>query len=315
MKFLETIGSLTSKRRHKSSFGYLPTSPATKGRILNILGIRHLETMPAQALRAFQLASDPTATSADFVKVVESDEVLSARVIRIANSVYFFRGAPANDIEKAIANIGLDELRCLLSATMLRSLLQGKGKAREQVWANALATGIGCRHLSKFCDLNEGEAFLCGLVHDIGKIIIIRQSENLYEKVIQRVSSGEKRFVDAEEEVFELNHVEVGQWIGEHWNFPPLIIEAIANHHRSWESLSKMNIQQHRIRSLVVKAADTLAHALGAGHPHNYQGFQKASKSELSLALQQMGIMSLEQDNFIKSFEAQYQKEIELYAQ
>lgn len=81
-----------------------------------------LESMPVQAAQAFQIASDPKAKQDDFVKIIEADEALSARIIRVANSVYFFRGTKATDIENAVNNIGLEELRCLISATMSEKL-------------------------------------------------------------------------------------------------------------------------------------------------------------------------------------------------
>ena len=106
-------GLLGGEKAKAKAVSALPrTNLATANRIKNILGIRELESMPLQAARAFQLASDPKANSADFVHVIEQDEALGSKIIRVANSVYFFRGTKATDIEKAVNNIGLNELRC-----------------------------------------------------------------------------------------------------------------------------------------------------------------------------------------------------------
>jgi len=313
MGFFSRLGGQASAESSAGSkTTTLKTTPATAERIKNVLGVRQLESMPAQAARAFQLASDPKAKGADFVSVIESDEVISARIIRIANSVYFFRGTPATDIDKAVANIGLDELRCLLSASMLRSLLQGRHPAREQIWANGVATGICSRGLSRYTNISEGEAFLAGLLHDVGKLIMIRRGGELYDKVIRKVAADHISFVEAEEAVFELNHVEVGKWVAEIWNFPQPAIAAIAGHHEAWTKDPKKMGKATSVRMLV-KAADTVAHSLGIGHPSHLASFRKRAEEDLPNAFAQLGISSQDGEQFRKNFERQFEEEYSRY--
>ena len=308
------FGSIFSGGGKSKSGSRLPrTSPAVAERIKNILEIRDLEMMPVQAARAFQLASDPQAKGADFVSVIESDEVISARIIRIANSVYFFRGTPANDIEKAVANIGLNELRCLLSAAMLKSLLQSRHPAREQIWGNSVATAIACRLLSRSAkQISSGEAFLCGLLHDVGKLIMIRKGGGLYDKAIGVASTERKPFVEAEEDVFELNHVEVGKWAGEQWNFPEQVIRAIAGHHNPWPNTDPASGDPITAETLV-KAGDTMAHALGLGHPAHMKSFSRFMEQDLDKAYHAVGLSRADGDKFLETLEAQFDKEISLY--
>lgn len=311
MGFLQSVFSRSGGK--KEGDDWVRTTRATADRIRNILGVKQLETMPVQAARAFQLASDPRSTASDFVSVIESDEVLSSRVIRVANSVYFFRGTPANDIEKAVAAIGLNELRCLLCATMLKSLLQGTHPAREQVWANAIAVGICSRNLAKFTQhIAEGEAFLCGLVHDVGKLVMIRRSGTEYEKAVRLAASGEKTFVEAEEEVYQTNHIEVGKWVAELWNFPLPVIKAIAGHHDPLPVIKPGSTHKVTLAQLV-RAADTIAHSRGIGHPSYFKGFQRRAQEELSAVYQLLGISTGTAEQFIQSFEKQFEDEFGLY--
>lgn len=305
---------LFSKKKTPSAFSAAlsKTSIATELRIKETLGLQTLESMPLQAARAFQLASDPKATTADFVKVIESDEAMSARIIRIANSVYFRRGEEVKDIEKAVASIGLNELRCLISATMLRSLLQGKHSAREQVWANAVGTAIACRSFCRFTNLGEGEAFLAGLLHDVGKLIMIRRGEKLYDKVLGLASGGQKTFVEAEEEVFDFSHVDVGKWVGEKWNFPAAAISAISFHHSPWpkEDDKRGKATTH---AMLVKACDTIAHAIGIGHPPTFRLYRARAEEELPAALQQLGIAAQDKDPLLEQLRKQFNDEFALY--
>ncbi len=288
------------------------TSLATEMRIKATLGIRKLDSMPAQAVRAFQLASNPRAKTDDFVKIIEADEVLSARIIRIANSVYFRRGEEAKDIVKAVANIGLDELRCLISATVLKSLLQGRHPAREQIWANSVACAISCRILSANTKISSGEAFLCGLLHDVGKLIMIQKNAKLYEKVLLLVGRGEKSFVQAEDEVFDLNHVEVGRWIAERWRFPEAARRAVAFHHHNWpkDAAKRGKGVSH---AMLVKAADTIAHAAGIGHPSTFRGFQRSAEEELPAALLVLGVDAGGAEEIKTRLKDEFEREFSLY--
>lgn len=309
MGILSSLG-LTAKT-NQAHAEVSPTPRAVASRIKTILGIRQLEPMPSQAARAFQLASDPRATAADFVSVVESDEVISSRIIRIANSVYFFRGTAAVDIEKAVANIGLNELRCLLSATLLKSLLKGRQAEREQIWANAVATGICARQLSRYTNgIGDGEAFLCGLVHDLGKLIMLQRAPDLYRKVQQKLCSGEIDSIDAEEEVFEINHIEVGKWVAESWNFPKSAIMAISLHHEPWPKDITGKVTS---TALLVKIADTIAHSQGIGHPPEQRKFQTRAENQLPNAVKLLGISTGDTGNLIQSFRAAFDKEYSLY--
>ncbi len=291
------------------------TSSAVVERIRNILGIRHLESMPVQAARAFQLTSDPSANTSDFVEVIEADEVLSSKIIRIANSVYYFRGKSANDISTAVANIGLDELRCLMSATMLRSLLQGQQASREQIWANSVATGVCARLLSNFCPhISSGEAFLAGLVHDVGKLIMVRKNDQEYQKVLSLVSTEHCSFVEAEEEIFTLNHVEVGKWIAEVWNFPPAVIRAVARHHENIETKEHFKELPNPVtHEELVQLADMMSHAAGIGHPTYFRAYARHCYERLPSLLNHVGISIENLDGFIEMFKGKFEAEYGMY--
>ncbi|HMO18360.1 MAG TPA: HDOD domain-containing protein [Oligoflexia bacterium] len=266
MSFLTSF--LSGKSSKPKGSRPLPrTSPADEYRISQTLGARNLESMPAQAAKAFQLACDPKSTLDEFVRIVEADEILSARIIRVANSVYYRRGDEAKDISNAVINIGLDELRCLLSAAMLKSLLNIKSKSREQIWGNSVATGIAARLLSPHTSISEGEAFLCGILHDVGKLILIQKMPVEYEKVVQKVYQTGTPFIEVEQELLDITHVEVGKWLAEKWNFPESVRRAITFHHNAWPSNEEI-LGKATSTAMLVKSADTLAHAARLGHPH-----------------------------------------------
>ena len=288
------------------------TSLATELRIKETLGINRLEPMPMQAAQAFQLASNSKSTIKDFVKIIESDEVLSARIIKIANSVYFRRGEEAKEIEKAVANVGLNELRCLISATMLRSLLQGKQSVRELIWANSVSTAICCRTLAVRTNCGEGEAFLCGLLHDVGKLIMIRRNPRLYEKAISMLGGDFEKFISVEESLFDLNHIEVGKWIAERWNFPVSAIRTIAQHHLPFPK-DEAQKGKNTSMSMLVKASDIIAHSLDIPFISTAYSFRNKAKELLPEAFKHLCIQEAERNGLLTQLQRKFNEEFALY--
>lgn len=306
MGWLQALAPSTKSKAPK-------VSKASADRIKNILGISQLEALPAHAAQAFQLASDPKSKLSDFVKIIESDEALSARVVRIANSVYFLRGTPATDIDKAVANIGLNELRCLLSATMLRNLLQGKSSLRKQVWANSVATAIFARGLSRYVqNISAGEAFLCGLVHDVGKLVMIRRAPDLYQQVLNLVSTTDLDFPAAEEKIYELDHVEVGAWVAQSWAFPESVIDAISRHHAPWP-VDGRDLKEGKDLALVIKGADLMAHSAGIGFQSGFNSFKERSTEGARKFYSLIGISNADGESFIQLNKREFEQNVSLY--
>jgi putative nucleotidyltransferase with HDIG domain len=240
------------------------------------------------------------------VAVIESDDVLSARILRVANSVYFFRGHVADTIDAAVANMGLDELRSFLSATVLRSLvgLGPESAMRHSLWTHAIATGIASRLIARqVAGLNDGAAFLCGLLHDVGKLLILRKAPKHYEQIISLVASRQCTFFEAEEEILGLNHVDVGVWLAGNWNFPETVRAAISRHHEPWSYFHKPTY------ALVVKVADLVAHALSIGHVSGLRDLSRRALGELDGGFAKLGVKDVPPQDVLEQVAEIYQRE------
>lgn len=288
------------------------TSRSDEQRIIQTLGIRQLDTMPTQAAKAFQLSCNPKATLEDFVEIVESDEVLSSRIIRIANSVYFRRGDQVKDISAAVAAIGLNEIKCLLSAAMLKSLLKSKSKFRLNIWANSIATGIAARMLAPCTNIPNGEAFLAGILHDVGKLIFIDRLPKEYEVVMQKSYNSEETSITLEERAFDLTHVEVGKWLAEKWSFPEVVRSAITFHHSGWtkEANKRGKATSH---AMLIKCADTLCHSLRIGHPTNMSFLGNLSKKEIANIAIQLNQSVETIEGMSQQIQRQFEQEFSMY--
>lgn len=285
-------------------------SPTLSSTILNTLGTRSIPSMPGAAQQAFSLATDPNAEARDFIELIESDEALSARVIKIANSVFFDRGKPSQTIEESVVVIGIKELRCLLNASTLSDIFPSKHPIRAQLWSNDVATALIARTIAQRILPSKAEiAFLSGLMHDIGKLILLQRVSDEYEKIVRRVEQEGLDFCKAEEVSFPFDHTQVGQLIGEKWNFTPEVTQSIRFHHSNWEELKS----NHSEIVKIVKSADIFAHALGLGHPKTFTKIKNHAAQLSDQALEVLRIPSTEKKDLFAGFLRTFNSEFELY--
>lgn len=294
-------GSSSNKERKLS-----PISSAAGERFLAELSIKELEAIPAHAAKAFQLAHDPTADFSDFVSVIELDEALTAKVVRLANSVYYSRGEPCESVEQAVATVGIDELRCLLAATLLNGLVGSPHPVRTMCWANSVATALLAKRLAhNYTNIDSSSAFLSGIMHDLGKLFMIKNSPDQYFKVIEKVCYEDSNVVTAEEEIYDLNHTELGQWIAEEWNFPDQAVKSIKWHHDPLPTEAPVQIWH------LISMADTICHALGIGHEGTMKRLQTKAKTNLSDFSVLLGIEEDTLKAAIESFKKDHSAEAE----
>lgn len=192
-------------------------------------------------------------------------------------------------------------------------MLHGQSEIREAVWANAVATGIACREIASLGqDISSGSAFLCGLLHDVGKLIMIQRGGKLYEKVLALLATEDISPIEAEERVFELNHVEVGKWIAEHWNFPETVIIAISFHHHPWAE--RNNKQQNKLSAAqLVKCADTICHAAGIGHTRQFKPYRLYAEQNLETALELLQWDHAKLESFTQILCEKFERDFALY--
>lgn len=234
--------------------------------IMSYLGIKSLPIMPKVAQQAFQLATNPNAEPEDYIAVVERDEGLTARVLKIANSVYYSRGTGSKTIAEAITIIGATELKCLMNSTALSNFFPSRNPLRAQFWAHDIAVALTARTLAQLTTpAHTDMAFLGGLMHDVGKLFMLQQHTTKYEKVVVHGYSEGLESVEGEVIDYPFDHTQVGHLIAERWNFSPELTAVISRHHKPWKE-----IPTHSVLG-IVKAANIIAHtlALGAGREAN----------------------------------------------
>lgn len=198
--------------------------------------IHQLESLPAVVLEALNQLSRPDVNLRQVSDVIGQDAVITARMMSIANSVYYRRGAAVHRLSDALVRLGISMVKeVLLTASVLSVMdrsLKGYQLDRGQLWRHSVATGIGAKLLAQHINYPyREEAYIAGLLHDIGKLIFDQYLAGSYQEVIELAGAEEISFVEAESRVLGYDHAQIGGLVIAAWELPARFVETVSCHH------------------------------------------------------------------------------------
>jgi putative nucleotidyltransferase with HDIG domain len=199
--------------------------------------IDHISTLPQIALRVMEVANDPDSGAIDLKKVIETDPALSARILRCVNSSAFARRTKTSSLQEAIGYLGLKQIRNLAVTASVSKLFQGKDGigpyCRSQLWRHLVSVGICARLIAMRRRMsNFEEAFLGGLLHDIGIVLEDQYAHEPFAAAIHSLD-GADSLIEAERNHLGFDHAELGNRIAAAWRFPEATRVSIRCHHGS----------------------------------------------------------------------------------
>lgn len=197
-----------------------------------IMTAADLPTIPVIAIKVMQLIESETATAEELAKIVASDPAVAARVLKISNSSFYGCRRQIQTIPNAIVILGFSTLRSLVVAASLKQVYKPFGLIEKMLWEHSFGAGLAARIIAhETCCTSEEEAFLGGMFHDIGKIIMNSLDREKFQKVMQQCYNEGIFFEDAERNVYPFGHEEVGANVIMKWNFPENLANAVMRHH------------------------------------------------------------------------------------
>ena len=228
--------------------------------------VSDLPPLPHVASQAIALIEDPNISAARLTDLLGKDPALAARVLKIANSAMFSCQREITTLNQAIMVIGFKALKGIIVATTLRQLNRKFGPTEKMVWENSTCTAAACQIISKHLKKSYAdEAFLLGLLHDLGKIVLLRQMNKEYEAIVQSTRKG-KQFFEIEQSELGFGHQLIGALVAKKWNFSHETCQVILHHHDPVESTATPIDE----KTLIVQTADMIAHIAGYGHLEGY---------------------------------------------
>ncbi len=225
-----------------------------------IATVGELPAMPAVAHRVSELVRDPKVSAADLEKVIETDPALAGRILRIANSAFYGGYRSVSTIQAAVMRMGFDAVRGLVVAASVKGVYRRFGLTEQQLWEHAVGVGIGSRIVAKEAGINPDEAFVAGLLHDVGKTVLANNHADRYAEVFRAVYNDGMPSLAAEVGVFGFGHTEIGGSVVRRWRLPESIEECVRHHHQPLGADPAF-----RGLAAVVAVANMMAHANGIG--------------------------------------------------
>ncbi|HOX26416.1 MAG TPA: HDOD domain-containing protein [Candidatus Krumholzibacteria bacterium] len=201
-----------------------------------IMTIRDLPAMPHVASKVLELSSDPDTSAVALQQVIADDQAMTARILKIANSAMYACSRRIKTLSEAIVVLGFNSIRSLVVTSAARNLY-ATGSARmglkeRLLWEHSIGCGFTCRLLvQKRHPALAEEAFLAGLMHDIGKLVLNLQLPERFEEIVQIVYNEGREFHETEREILGFDHARVGALLVNKWKLSPLLEDVIGLHH------------------------------------------------------------------------------------
>lgn len=231
--------------------------------------ISHIATLPEVTMKIIKLVEDPESTAQDLNKVISNDPALGARILKVVNSAFYGLPGQIGSINRAIVLLGLNAVKNIAIAASLSKLFRG-GKiaanfdARE-LWTHSIATAAATRLLSNKCGLGlPDEAFLAGLIHDIGIMVEIQARRPKFIEALEMVEAQGCSLREAEFACIGATHEMFGAGLCKLWKFPVSFQYVTGFHHHPLDLAPK-----NRTLASLVHVADHVTGKLKLGFSHD----------------------------------------------
>ncbi len=221
-----------------------------------LASIQNLPSIPVVMMEVTNLLANPNTSAGELGKIISKDQGLVTKILRVANSPLYGLPRKVSTIEFAIVILGFTHIKNIVVALSAFEAFNSKNDEkwdRKKFWAHSIMTATVAKNISEEIGYRKsGEAFIAGLLHDLGVSVIQRFFAKQFKEVIDLVENQKMRYLNAELKVLGLSHGEIGQYLSERWNLPESLGETIQHHHKPSES------EDHKVVASIVHLADYL---------------------------------------------------------
>lgn len=234
--------------------------------------------LPNAAMRVATLAQDANVSTRAIADAIGCDPALAARILRVANSPLYAPLRRITSLPMAVGALGHRVIYQIVIASIASEAFRRKERSplEKVLWEHSVAVALMAREISSALGMRGSEeAFLCGLLHDIGKLLLIRHDALLYLQLVE--TDDGKDLLTREEEIYGYTHAQIGALVARHWELPEEIAYAIYHHQRPG------HVDQSIFMARVVNVADGIANASGIGLRKIEE--EEVVRSESALAL------------------------------
>lgn len=201
--------------------------------------IDDLPTIPAVATQVLQLLDQPDVRIEQVADLMLSDQVMTARVLKMVNSPVYKPGQRITSLKRALVYLGMNHIREVALTTSFINAFDETGGAFEigTFWEHAFGVGMVSRIIAgKIGYPDQEQAYIAGIIHDIGEVFLSNFLRDEFQAVLDSIKDKPVKLVDAEALQLGTSHCEIGLCMARKWNFPEVYCEVIGYHHTPSEA-------------------------------------------------------------------------------
>lgn len=249
-----------------------------------IIKINTLTPLPSLVQEVLEVTEDASATARDLGDVVKKDQSLTAKVLKIVNSAYYGFHREIGNVDHAIVVLGFEELRNIaLAACFIQAFRTEENLRfdRTKFWTHSLGAAYVAKALSSYTpEVIAKDAFVIGLLHDIGKVVMHQHFSEIFYTILEYAESQKRPLHEVSSELIDINHAEIGALLADAWDLPSSLVSAIRHHHSPYAA-GHMENEVH-----IAHLANVLCHLHELGFSGNPVPDEPFGKSMLALGFE-----------------------------
>jgi putative nucleotidyltransferase with HDIG domain len=208
---------------------------------------KKFKTLPHLAIHLSQLISNEYSTVYQLEEVIRLDPTLVLRLMRLVNSSYYGLQQKVDSISRAVIFVGMKNLRNMIVIEALKDIFKNSPDeqifSRRQLWLHCAAVSICSQMISeRIFGINGEDAFLCGILHDVGMIVEDQAEHDLFCRACKAYKTEAGTFTEHEKEIIGTDHCTVGYLLSRDWKLPPEVQQGIKQHHSISENISSSRL-------------------------------------------------------------------------
>ncbi len=227
-------------------------------RILN--QVDSLPPLPSTVSKVLAVTADPESSQDDLVNAILPDQAMCVTILKFANSAFFGIPRDVATMSKAVNVLGFNEVHNIVLGKAVFNSFKKIGRKNKKAitafWYHSFSCGLAAKILAKDMKYSQSEFFIAGLIHDIGKLILLTVVPEDYPPILELAATDQIQSRQEELDSFGIDHCQVGFKILNRWLFPKRLLTSVASHHHPEEC------KEHTLHGIIIEISDALSHLL-----------------------------------------------------
>lgn len=251
--------------------------------------IKELSTLPGVILRILEVMNNPMADARDVEREIIEDPVITTKVLKVANSAYYGANRDVASISQAVVLMGFAEVQNIALSVSIFNRFSAATTMfdRRDFWEHCFMTACAADALQHRVNAQTNDGFVAGLLHDIGRIVLDQHFQEEFQEIVHMAEKQGISLLEAERKVLGVTHCDIGYWVTENWNLPPMLTDSILFHH------SPFSCRESYVLTSIVHVADTISKAFSGYLSNEFVPSPKEESAFRLLNLQGDKVMDL----------------------